>query len=136
MRGPDFSIDGWSLEDGEEYHREAPATFWIPERSRREGLQPGDHAKLIFRIGLGDDPDGRVAMERMWVLVRERIPGGYLGILDNEPDAIEENEALWPGTELPFEPRHVIDILDGDEQTRSAAMQEPRRRWPRDVAGA
>ncbi|MEV4932167.1 DUF2314 domain-containing protein [Sphingobium sp. LMA1-1-1.1] len=128
MREPDFQTDGWCLDDGEGYHAAAPETFWIPDRQRRENLKPGDLAKLIFRISV-DDGDENVAVERMWVLVRERIDGGYLGILDNEPSAIAENDEFWFGTELPFSPRHVINIEEKDEKTIALACQEPRRRW-------
>jgi hypothetical protein len=93
MREPDFVSDGWCLEDGEAYHAEAPDTFWIPEQHRREGLVAGDLAKLIFRISV-DNADESVAVERMWVLVRERTADGYLGVLDNEPNAIAENDEL------------------------------------------
>ena len=129
MREPDFDEDGWCLDDGEEYHQVSPDTFWIPELKAREVLQTGDLAKLIFRISVGD-PEEPVAVERMWVLVRERTPGGYLGILDNNPDAIEENEKFWSGTEIPFAARHVISIDERDENTTALASQEPRRRWP------
>jgi hypothetical protein len=78
MREPDIEVDGWCLDDGEAYHAEAPDTFWIPGRESRESLEPGDLAKLIFRFNV-DDAEETVAVERMWVLVRERVPGGYLG---------------------------------------------------------
>ncbi|WP_374660654.1 hypothetical protein, partial [Phenylobacterium sp.] len=55
MREPDFEGDGWCLDDGEELHREAPSKFWIPSADERERLQPGDHAKLIFRISIDND---------------------------------------------------------------------------------
>ncbi|AJD41666.1 DUF2314 domain-containing protein [Rhizobium sp. SEMIA 4085] len=128
MREPDIDVDGWCLDDGEEYHRAAPDTFWIPDREAREALQPGDLAKLIFRISV-DDPEAPVAVERMWVLVRERIPGGYFGILDNDPEAIDDNEEFWSGIELPFAARHVINIDGRDENTIALAAQEPKRRW-------
>ncbi|WEZ83986.1 hypothetical protein P6U16_04440 [Rhizobium sp. 32-5/1] len=130
MRKPDFDIDGWCLEDGEEYHRAAPETFWIPDRETREGLQPGDFAKLIFRISI-DDPHTPVAVERMWVLVRERVDGGYLGILDNDPDAIDENEEFWRGIELPFAACHVINIDVRDKNSIAVAAQAPKRKWPK-----
>jgi uncharacterized protein YegJ (DUF2314 family) len=129
MREPDFKRDGWCLEDGEAYHAAAPATFWLPDRQRRESLQPGDLAKLIFRISV-DNADENVAVERMWVLVRERTPGGYLGVLDNEPDTIAENDEFWLGTELPFSAKHVINVQERDAHTVALAMEEPRRRWP------
>lgn len=117
------------MDDGEAQHDHAPATFWIPDRHVREGLQPGDFAKLIFRISV-DNPEEPVAVERMWVVVRERIPGGYLGVLDNEPDSIGENDEFWVGTELPFGPEHIINIMDRDAASISLARVEPRTRWP------
>ncbi|MFZ5705497.1 MAG: hypothetical protein ACOY5R_09545 [Pseudomonadota bacterium] len=128
MREPDFEIDGWCLEDGEAYHAEAPDTFWIPERHRRESLEPGDLAKLIFRISV-DNAEDNVSVERMWVLVRERTRDGYLGILDNKPGAIAENDELWLGTELPFSAKHVINIEERDADTIALALKEPRTRW-------
>lgn len=128
MREPDFEIDGWCLEDGEAYHAEAPDTFWIPERHRRESLEAGDLAKLIFRISV-DKAEDNVSVERMRVLVRERTLDGYLGVLDNEPDAIAENDELWLGTELPFSAKHVINIEERDADTIALALKEPRTRW-------
>ncbi|SJM28557.1 MULTISPECIES: DUF2314 domain-containing protein [Mesorhizobium] len=129
MREPDFQLDGWCLDDGEEYHRASPNTFWIPDSHEREGLQPGDLAKLIFRISV-DDENEPVAVERMWVLVRERIDGGYLGVLDNDPYAVAQNDELWSGVELPFSARDVIDIRERDEKTIALAAQTPKKRWP------
>jgi|SRR5687768_12495496 hypothetical protein len=128
MREPNLKMDGWCLDDGETYHREAPDTFWIPDRNSRESLQPGDFAKLIFQISV-DNPEQPIAVERLWVLVRERIPGGYLGVLDNDPDAISENDEFWSGVELPFAARHVVDILVRDENTIALAQAKPKRRW-------
>jgi hypothetical protein len=128
MREPDFDIDGWCMEDAEAYHAKAPETFWIPERQRREGLKAGDFAKLIFRISV-DNAHENVAVERMWVLVRERTADGYLGVLDNEPDAIAENDDFWLGSELPFFARHVTDIKERDANSVVLATKEPRTRW-------
>lgn len=128
MREPDFTIDGWYLEDGEARHAEAPDTFWIPDRHRRESLEAGDLAKLVFRISV-DNADENVSVERMWVPVRERTPDGYLGVLDNEPGAIAENDEFWPGTELPFSAKHVINIEERDTKTIALAREAPRRRW-------
>ncbi len=130
MREPDFEIDGWSLDDGEAYHAAWPETFGLSERHWRESLQPGDLAKLIFRIDVYSG-DERIAVERMWVLVRELIPGGYLGVLDNEPTSVAENDGLWVGTELPFSAKHVIDVGERDANSIALARQEPRRRWSR-----
>lgn len=113
MRTPTLAQDGWCLEDGEERHRDAPETFLIPEREIRESLRPGDFAKLIFKISLDDREDTEV-VERMWVLVREQGPIGYIGILDSETSSIAENESFWRGTEIPFEPRHIIAIHEAN----------------------
>ena len=131
MRLPDFHDDGWALESGEGLHREAPDTFWIPERKHREALYPGDYAKLVFRIALASEDDP-VSVERMWVVVRERTPWGYFGLLRNEPSAIEENEELWLDTEVPFGAEHIIDIQHADDESVDLARQPPRRPWPRD----
>lgn len=128
MRLADFDIDGWCLDDGEDYHREAPNTFWIPELNAREHLQPGDLVKLIFRIAI-DSPENEVAVERMWVIVRERVPGGYLGVLDNEPSSIDENNEFWLGTEFPFQPQHIINIDTPNEETFRVASELPKRHW-------
>jgi len=109
MREPELERDGWCLENGERYHANAPTTFWIPDLQQRESLEQGDLAKLIFQISV-DDAAEPVAVERMWVLVRERTPNGYLGVLDNEPSSIAENDEFWLGTEIPFAPHHIIDI--------------------------
>ena len=130
MREPSRQVDGWELESGEELHAQYPDTFWLPERQHREALHPGDYAKLVFRISLDDENDP-VSVERMWVLVRERTPSGYMGVLRNEPDAIEENDELWLDTELPFRPEHIIDIQAADEESVDLAKQPPRRAWPR-----
>jgi hypothetical protein len=129
MRQADFDADGWCLDDGEALHAEAPETFWIPPREDRERLGLGDLVKLIFRIAV-DDPAAPVAVERMWVIVRERAEGGYLGLLDNDPFALAENDELWSGVEIPFEPRHVIDIDPADEATEAKAKAPPARHWP------
>ena len=130
MPSPTLETDGWTLDDGEELHAQAPASFRIPPRGARETLRPGDLAKLVFRIMIDDDEEP-IAVERMWVIVRERIDGGYFGLLDNEPYALAENERLWPGTELPFEPRHVIDIQTGDTKSIDLTAAPPRTFWPR-----
>jgi hypothetical protein len=131
MREPNFEIDGWCLEDGEQLHREAPKTFWLPELKDRQSLRPRDLVKLIFRISV-DSEQEPVAVERMWVIVREQVGDQYLGILDNDPYAIDENEEFWSGIELPFSPRHVIDIRRADATVPSETMPLPTRSWDRD----
>ncbi len=81
----------------------------------------------IYRLAEGDE----ISVERMWVAVRERIPGGYLGILDNEPDAISENGEFWLGAELPFEYRHIIDVTDATDEGKALAIAPPAIPWDR-----
>jgi uncharacterized protein YegJ (DUF2314 family) len=129
MRAPSFVRDGWCLEDGEQRHREAPATFHIPDLALREILQPGDLAKLIFRIAVEGDEHG--AVERMWVIIRERVPGGYVGMLDNDPDSIAKNDTFWCGAELPFEYRHIIAVSHADETSTALAKAPVPIPWDR-----
>ena len=105
-----------------------PDTFLIPDLKDRESLQPSDLAKLIFRISI-DNAEEPVAVERMWVVVRERVGNEYLGILDNDPTAIDENDELWSGIELPFSARHIIKIDTSSDATMEIAGQLPKRRW-------
>ncbi len=125
MRFPSLATDGWQLLDAEEHHRWAPDTFSIPTLPQREGLRVGDFAKLMFEISVED----RLAVERMWVLVTARNESGYIGVLDNDPTEIAENDELWSGTELPFGTANVIAIMAGNESSVALAGQTPRRRW-------
>jgi hypothetical protein len=129
MRAPNFKKDGWCLDDGEEYHRAAPKTFLIPDLALRKILQPGDFAKLIFKIAVeGDEYD---SIERMWVIIRERTPNGYVGMLDNEPFPISENDRFWVGTELPFDYRHIIAVEHGTAQSIALAGAPVPIPWDR-----
>jgi len=128
MRAPSFEHDGWQLEDGEQLHRQAPATFEIPNLAVRQILEPGDFAKLVFRIAL-EGENNEAAVERMWVIVRERTPDGYLGILNNEPSLIEENGDFWLGAELPFEPRHIISVDHANAESLALAKAPPSIPW-------
>ena len=129
MRAPDFKRDGWRLDDGEERHRAAPATFHIPDLAVRKMLRPGDYAKLIFEIAVAGDE--HPAVERMWVIVRERTPNGYVGMLANEPHSVAENDEFWRGTELPFEYRHIISAEPGDAESVAAAWAPAPIPWDR-----
>ena len=130
MREPQLESDGWCLDDGEQLQREAPDTFGLPALSDRRTLRPGDLVKLVFRI-LVDDAEEPVAVERMWVIVRERVGKHYLGILDNDPYAIGENDLLWSGVEVPFSARHVIDIDRADGAAAPEPVPLPSRFWDR-----
>ncbi len=127
MRAPSIERDGWCLESGEDRHAAAPDTFWIPDIEARRGLHPGCGVKLIFHIDTPDGPD----VERMWVVITRRIDDGacYIGTLDSTPCSERGPGRLEPGFEVPFEPRHVIDIYDPCEATMAIARTPPTRRW-------
>jgi hypothetical protein len=129
MRAPDLERDGWHLLDGEQLNREAPQTFLIPDLGIRACLQPGDFAKLIFEIAV--EGDKYPAVERMWVIIRERAPIGYIGMLDNEPDCISKNDRFWLGTEVPFNYRHIIAVQRGDEASLALAKAAVPIPWDR-----
>lgn len=126
MRDPDFIRDGWALENGEAYHAAAPDTFFIPSRARRESLQRGDFAKLIFRIALESGED---AFERMWVAITSRTDTGYIGILGNQPSQIDENDVFWLGAELPFRPEHIVDAMPANEESLAFVESGPAIPW-------
>lgn len=79
----------------------------------------------MFEIAVGD----RVIVERMWVLVTARNESGYVGILDNDPTEIAENDELWSGTELPFAAANVIAIMERNEGSLAMAELPPGRSW-------
>jgi hypothetical protein len=46
-----------------------------------------------------------VQVERMWVVTKRVENAGYVGLLDNQPAT---TDAIAPGMEIEFDPRHVI----------------------------
>lgn len=48
-------------------------------------------------------------IDRMWVIVRRRLDGRYVGILDNNPGRAE-NLLLQSGDEIVFGPEHITEI--------------------------
>lgn len=101
---------GYVLDNGEDLHQETPDTFELPSRESREALQPGDFAKLIFRML--EPGDSKFAAERMWVQVQETGGSQFVGVLDNDPYALTTIEA---GHVVHFGPEHVIDIFRDKE---------------------
>ncbi len=116
----------FTLDDGEDSHRSAPLTFQIPDRSERENVKAGDIVKLMFRF----QGQNGSQVERMWVIVKERLEIGYRGELDNDPYCTDQIRA---GVEVRFSPQHIIDIwtdkghpaaidANGDEKDQKAAQ--------------
>jgi len=65
----------------------------------------------------------------MWVIVREPAPGGYIGMLDNAPSTIEQNDIFWVGTELRFEYRHIITVKLGNDKSKKLAAEPVPIPW-------
>jgi uncharacterized protein YegJ (DUF2314 family) len=102
--------DGWELISAEDRNATHPDTFQIPAREKRESLAPGDAARLLFDIETREE--GRVVdrgVDRMWVIVKGRTEGGYIGVLDNDPGAAE-NLRLREGDNITFGPEHIAEI--------------------------
>jgi hypothetical protein len=102
--------DGWDLISAEDRNATHPETFQIPAREKRDDLGPGDGAKLLFDIQTTEE--GRVVdrgVDRMWVIVKARSNGRYLGVLDSNPGAAE-NLCLREGDSITFGPEHVSEI--------------------------
>jgi hypothetical protein len=100
---------GWTLVSAEDRHAAHPGTFEIPPREIREALEPGQAAKLLFDIEIRKG--GRVVdrgVDRMWVIVRARTGGRYVGVLDSDP-GLAEGLRLRPGDEILFGPEHVVE---------------------------
>jgi hypothetical protein len=88
---PSLDDDGWQLESAVARHREAPATFEIPDEETRTRLVPECDAKLIFTMRL---PNGREVVERMWVQITGYTSIGYAGVLNNEPET-DGDHSVW-----------------------------------------
>ena len=110
MRLPSFDQDHFELDDGEARNSEFPEDFWIPPKELRQALEPGDIVKLIFRMeeSVGSED---ISVERMWVEVTSKHDGYYQGVLDNDPSG---SECIEAGHEVTFQPRHIIDVYEGD----------------------
>ena len=106
-----WQLLSWELDDGEQLHREAPSTFWMPEEARRRSLAKGDLVKLIFLMTVRNPETGgeQVDAERMWVIVEECDGDRCRGVLDNDPYCTRD---LVNGALVVFEPRHVIQIYE------------------------
>ena len=98
----------FTLDDGEELHRQFPDTFEIPEKSLRQNLKKGNIVKLVFLIK--DETNSQT--ERMWVIVDEVKKNGYSGTLNNDPYCTDK---IKSGLKVNFEAKHVISIYTAKE---------------------
>lgn len=111
--------DGWTLQSGEERQALHPSTFHIPDRAARESLEEGDAAQLLFEIETREG--GRVidrGVDRMWVIVEERIGHLYRGKLHSDPGE-SDGLRLYRGAEVWFAAEHVIAFENPPEAQRS-----------------
>lgn len=104
----ELALRSYGLGDGEELHRSAPDTFWIPSAEERATLQPGQTVKLAFHQRWLSPS----CAERMWVTIVRRDAGGYVGRLANEPESIT---ALQLGDVVRFTMKNVIKIFSADD---------------------
>ena len=97
--------DGWTLDNAERRHAEAPDTFHIPSRAERAGLQVGQMVQLLF-LFLNAEPDGSpiIDCEKMWVTIQAVAGGRYRGQLESLPHT---STALAPLDRIEFGPEHV-----------------------------
>lgn len=120
-------MSDYRIADGEVRQAAAPRAFFIPSRSEREGLQPGDLVKLLFEL-VDPQPDDPGA-ERMWVEVLGARDGLYVGALTNTPRAIT---TISVGDRVDFGPEHVIGTLE-DWPLLEKKMFVSRRSHDQDV---
>jgi hypothetical protein len=136
MRLASLEQDYWELRSAEEAHRQNPASFWIPALTDRQNLQKGQAAKLIFDIeGVNEDGTIELQGERIWVIVAERYHDFYIGILDDQPASVEQNDKTYLcfGAEIPFLPEHIIDLAQPPEDYVNWQLsQPPARKWSRE----
>jgi hypothetical protein len=138
MRHANLEEHYWRLQSGETRHAAHPDSFWIPSRDEREHLKRGQAARLLFELEGESEDSVERAVERMWVIVAERVGDGYIGILDNEPASLEPGPTVYltEGAEIPFWPEHVIDIADPPPEWIAHRLGVvPTRRWPRNDDG-
>jgi hypothetical protein len=137
MRLPSFAEHYWQLESAEARAANWSDSFILPPRSVRESLTPGTPVQLLFGIET-ELPDGslRRDVERMWVIVAERVGALYIGRLDNMPDSVEHAAYVYlsEGAEIPFGPEHVIAVDEWDDRWQEYVQSlDASRRWPRDT---
>ena len=100
---------GWTLLSAEARRASHP-DFVLPPLDERMSVAVGQAVKLLFDIETkeGDRIVDR-GVDRMWVIVRQRVEGRYVGVLDSDPGRAE-NLLLRPGDEVEFGPEHITDI--------------------------
>jgi len=98
-----MKTEKWWLESGEA-QADKWSSFEIPSYEARSQLRKGVYVKALFAFKDGE-------RERMWIEVTGGSSTGYVGTLLSTPASVDER-ILKTGTEIKFDPSHVIDIDD------------------------
>ena len=133
MRFAAMNVDYWELESAEDRRAKYGDRFWLPDVVVREGLRPGQLAKLLFMIeGMNEEGGIEVQVERMWVLVTRCGDGFYVGRLVNQPACLEPAPTVYLslGCEVPFRVEHVIDVHEwAEKDVQDFLANAPFRAW-------
>jgi len=109
MNLPTLKDNQYCLEGGEGFQRKYPNSFFIPSLKKRNNIVTGNYVMLIFKMTVIDD-EIDYSIERMWVLVKERVKDFYLGTLNNDPCCLVHIKC---GDDVVFKADHIIKITDG-----------------------
>jgi hypothetical protein len=115
----------YELFNGEEINLAHPDSFYIPERSIRENMQPGQYVKAVFKVDqdvvtekgyksfpFDADPENCNG-ERMWIKIEGRSDqGGYVGVLHTHPVFVD---LKW-GDQIIVKPEHIINIYGEEDE--------------------
>ena len=111
----------WHLENAFEIQKESPYTFYLPPQTSIDKLEKGDLVKLIFKF-YSDAPKAPNA-ERMWVIIKEKNKGKFIGELNNQPFFIND---IKVGDIIEFENKHIIQIYDNIDHDNIVEKFRPR----------
>lgn len=96
--------NSWKIQSAVKMHERFPDTYEIPDRETVRKLTPGTNVKVTFRAK-GYLP------ERMWCLIRSKIPNGYEVSVNNK-----SFQSVYPPLDSVLRIRfdQIQDILTND----------------------
>lgn len=106
-----------------------------PAQNPAQGATPGALCLLLFELGFVDQNGLPFTHQQaLWVVIRTWQGNHWRGVLLQAPFLFvqTEDELLAIGTELPFLPCHIVDVLpeaDLGPAERSLASRPPQRAW-------
>lgn len=107
----------YTLIDAGQKHRDHPESFEVPDALALLRIVPGAFVKVGAKF-TSDAPDVIPRAERFWLIVRTvGIP--LTGEINNDLVYTAEH-GLKCGDILPFELRHVLDVMTTEEARRPA----------------